>query len=122
MKIKPFDVLAILVSLSVIAIFSWTVYAQPARQLQVVISSPSREWIYPLGTDREIPVAGPIGVSHVHIHGMAAWIAQSPCKNQVCVEAGQITEAGQMIACLPNQVMVIIRGTGDPEELNARLR
>lgn len=30
----------------------------------------------------------------------------SDCKNQVCVHAGSIREAGQQITCLPNRVMV----------------
>ena len=47
----------------------------------------------------------------------AVQMSYSDCKNQICVDDGQITMTNQSIVCLPNKVMVEI--TGGEEDLDA---
>jgi len=35
----------------------------------------------------------------------------SPCRGKVCVHGGWLTEAGELLACLPNKIMVRILGS-----------
>ena len=37
----------------------------------------------------------------------------SDCKNQICVNTGKISRAGEIIVCLPNYVIVEIIGSGE---------
>ena len=40
----------------------------------------------------------------------------SNCKNQICVNTGEISDKGETIVCLPNYVIVEIIGTGEGGE------
>lgn len=120
MKIRILDIAAIALSLAAIAAFSVAAYAPGGGKPEVVISSGGSQWIYPLDREAEIPVPGPLGDTVVHIHGGAVRVESSPCKNQICVASGAISRPGQMIACLPNKVMVRIRGGTDAGGVDAQ--
>lgn len=42
-------------------------------------------------------------------------VKSSSCPNQVCVHSGWISKSGQMIACLPNQVLIRLSGETSEE-------
>lgn len=119
MKIKILDITAILISLAVIAGFSVMVYANPKDQKQVVIEASGKQWVYPLDSEEEVEVPGPLGITRVHVHKGAVDIEDSPCKNKICVAAGDISEVGQWIACLPNNVIVRIEGEAEEGGVDA---
>lgn len=54
------------------------------------------------------------GYNLIRITGDGAYIAEASCRNQICVNAGKHSRPGQIIACLPNRVLV--RLTGQPGE------
>ena len=39
-------------------------------------------------------------------------VAHSDCPNQICVRRGWISRAGQTIVCVPNRVVVEVKGSG----------
>lgn len=44
------------------------------------------------------------------------WVESSDCPGQDCLHTGRITQAGQSIVCLPEQVTVLLRGgSGGPD-------
>ena len=67
--------------------------------------------VYPLGTDREIPVAGPLGTTYVEIKKNRVRILESPCKTRWCIRQGWQMKG--TVICLPNRVMVTI-GSQEP--------
>jgi hypothetical protein len=118
-RIKPLDIVIVLVSAGILAVSAIWAYGPKAGDAKVVIKSQSGEWIYPLTTDREIKVPGPLGDTLVGIHGKTVRIEDSPCPNKTCVAAGAINEAGQWIACLPNQVLVRVEGGAENAGIDA---
>ena len=82
------------------------------------ISSPEGEWIYPLEKELEITVHGPIGTSYIHIESGTARFTDSPCKNKLCITAGEIYSTNSWVACLPNEIFIQIIGAGDEEEID----
>jgi hypothetical protein len=90
-----------------------------SNKLMLKISSPGGEWIYPLDEELEIGIEGPIGTTHIHIESGHAWVSDSPCKNKLCITAGEISSFNTWVACLPNEIFVQIIGTGNKEEVDA---
>jgi hypothetical protein len=78
-----------------------------------VIEASGQTWVYPLGTEAEYRVKGPLGTTVVRVSGSAAWILDSPCKDKLCVHQGKISASGEWAACLPNRVMIRLRGAPD---------
>lgn len=119
MRLKPFDIVIVLASIGIVAASAVWAYGPNTGEDKVVIKARDGEYIYPLDADREVKVPGPLGDTLVEIHGKHVHIADSPCPNKTCVAAGSIGEAGQWLACLPNQVLVRIEGKSDNEGLDA---
>ena len=115
MKLRLFDVLAIALSLAVIAVFSVFAYSGGGRGGEVVIEASGSSWIYPLGEERRIPVNGPLGTTIVVVRDGHASVEDSPCPDKLCVHMAAVSKPGQWIACLPNKVFVRVKGSsGEP--------
>jgi hypothetical protein len=63
-----------------------------------------------LSENRVIPVQGKLGITEVEIVNGKARIRHSPCKNKICIKAGDIQYADRLIACLPNRIVVRVIG------------
>lgn len=116
---KILDIVALLLGISAILLVSLSVYSNSGDVSYVYITGEKGEWIEPLGTNKEIDVAGPIGSTHVHIENGSVAITDSPCENKICVGMGAISQKNQWVACLPNSVFVRIAGLADGEALDA---
>lgn len=64
---------------------------------------------YPLSADAVIDVKTREGTNQLVIQDGAACMQKASCRNQICVESGWISRAGQSIICLPNRVTAEIR-------------
>ena len=84
--------------------------AQSGGESQVRIEGAEESWLYPLDSEVELEVRGPLGHTHVHIHDGAVYVSESPCNQKICIAAGSISAPGTFIACLPNQVLIRIEG------------
>jgi hypothetical protein len=118
-SIKPLDIVIIVLAVAAIAIASISVYDKKNAAPEVVITGQGGEWIYPLKDERQLEIDGPIGVTTVAIHDGKVRIVDSPCPNKTCVAAGAISEPGQWVACLPNQVFVRVEGSSNDKQIDA---
>ncbi|MEJ2200822.1 MAG: NusG domain II-containing protein [Desulfuromonadaceae bacterium] len=73
------------------------------RQGQVIFSAP-------LGVDRTVTLNGPLGETQLRIRDGHAGIISSPCAHKVCIGMGQIAQQGELLACVPNDLLVRIEG------------
>jgi hypothetical protein len=119
MRLRPLDFLVILASLVAIALTSASVYSRRGAALEVLVSSPSGEWIFPIGSERRFAAPGRLGPTWIVIAGKSARIESSPCPNKTCIAAGSIAEAGQWLACLPNEVFVRVEGEAEEGAVDA---
>ena len=116
---KPLDFLAVGLSVFLTVASGVFVYARPSNVFQVIIQGSGRIWVFPRDAEETINVEGPLGTTVVRIHGGSAWVEDSPCDNRTCVASGLIHEQGQWIACLPNNVFVLIEGNQTSGQLDA---
>lgn len=63
-----------------------------------------------LARDGLTEVAGPLGVTRIEVRGSRVRVLTSPCPRQSCRHAGWIEAAGEMLVCLPNQVVIRLPG------------
>lgn len=63
-----------------------------------------------LSENRVVPVKGRLGITKVEIVDGKARIRHSPCKNKICIKAGDIQYADRLIACIPNRIVVRVIG------------
>jgi hypothetical protein len=116
MKIKPGDIIIGTAALCFIVFFSLGIYTHPATGRELHIISQDKEYIYTLQTDEEINIPGPLGTSVIHIENNRVYMHTSPCPLQLCVEKGAIENPGEWIACLPNKILIIIKGKGNDQQ------
>lgn len=64
-----------------------------------------------LARDAQLEVAGPIGATRIEVRSGRARVLASPCAGQSCRHGGWIGTAGEMLVCLPNQVVVRVAGS-----------
>ena len=110
--VKPFDIVVIILALALTLFLAVKVYSGRSGTPQLIVRGLDRNWIYPMTTELEIPVTGPMGETRVLLHSGRAAVVSSPCSGQTCIAAGGITRSGQWLACLPNRVFLLIEGSG----------
>jgi hypothetical protein len=74
---------------------------------------------YPLADDQVLRVQGPLGVSQVEIAGRAVRVLASPCREQLCVRQGWVRNRGEVVVCVPNQLLLQIDGAQPGADLDA---
>jgi hypothetical protein len=57
-------------------------------------------------------INGRIGPSTVEVEGLRIRIAQAPCRDKICVRQGWIEKPGETIVCIPNEIIIDIKGIG----------
>ncbi|MDP3058723.1 MAG: NusG domain II-containing protein [bacterium] len=60
-------------------------------------------------TFERLVVQGANGESVVEIDGARVRMVESACPDKLCVKVGYISRAGEVIVCLPNRVLIIIK-------------
>jgi hypothetical protein len=119
---KPFDYIIFGFALSVTVALAWDVYGNGGKAEQVRISGASGEWVYPLQSETELVLPGPLGDTVVRISNGQAWVESSPCLNQTCIQSGHISRPGAFVACLPNEVLLTIEGGAETNDVDASVR
>lgn len=119
-KIKAVDYLIFFFALSVIALISAQVYSGTSSSAQITISGVEGRWVYPLDQEQTVSIAGPLGETVVRIEEGTVRVLSSPCPEKLCIKTGRIEKPGQWIACLPNRVLITIRGrdTNQPDAIS----
>ncbi|WP_305041502.1 NusG domain II-containing protein [Geoalkalibacter sp.] len=67
----------------------------------------------PLGEARRVALPGPLGDTLLEIADGRARILSSPCPHKVCMGMGGVFRRGELIACIPNRLIISIEGGAD---------
>ena len=59
---------------------------------------------------RSVDLDGPLGKTHLVIDEKGAYVTSSPCPRKVCLAMGPARHSGDLLACVPNRIMVRIEG------------
>ncbi len=66
----------------------------------------------PLTRDRLLELQGPLGETQVEISAGQVRVVSSPCPRKICIGMGSVWRSGDLLACVPNRVVVRIEGEG----------
>lgn len=109
--LKPLDFVTILLFLVTFIIF-FSMIKSKAQRLIIEISTPEEIYTYDMASNREFSVKGTLGQTRIEILDKKVSIVSSPCSNKTCIHQGKISKAGQWLCCAPNQVIVVIKDSG----------
>jgi len=63
-----------------------------------------------LSSDGVSEIKGPLGVTRIEVLGHRVRVLFSPCPRQACRHGGWIGGAGEMLVCLPNEIVIRLPG------------
>ncbi len=114
--LRALDVVIIGLVLALTVVSGVKIYGGREGKALIDIESPEGHWVYTLDEDRRVGIPGPLGDTVVEIKDGHAHVLSSPCANQTCVAAPDISRKGEWNACLPNEVILRIVGTDAAED------
>jgi len=96
-------------------VFAWLHVRQLAGSGQAMVDIYHGQTLlaeYPLQgkTPIHFTATGEIGISDIIITGGSVAITESPCRTRKCILAGHRDRIGDTLVCLPNRILVAIRG------------
>jgi len=99
----------------ILAIAAWPLAGLAAGRAAAVavITGPYATYRVPLDTSRRVDVRGLESTVTVVVGAGSVRVAESGCRDRLCVRRGAIDAAGAAIVCAPNGVTVRIGGRDD---------
>lgn len=83
---------------------------------RIVVTSNGRTcYSAPLDRYDSVDLPGPLGPTHLIIDSRGARISDSPCPRKVCVAMGVARHTGDLLACIPNRILVRVEGSAQEE-------
>lgn len=109
--IKKADIILFIILVSIGFLLSWLAYSAGRTGGEAVVTVDGKVYgVYNLNKNQTITVKQNNNTNKITIKNGQVQMTYSSCKNQVCVKEGAISKTNQSIVCLPNRVMVEIRG------------
>lgn len=62
---------------------------------------------------KNLQIQGAQGLSTIEVENSRIRMVESPCPDQVCVNRGWIERAGEAIVCVPNEIVIKIKGNDE---------
>lgn len=107
--------------LAAACVLTWSLAAVARGEArQIAISSPAGSTSVPVFEDQTIHVQGRAGELVVKIEHGSVRVTDADCPDRICVSTGAVSAPGEVVACVPNGVVLRVEGSGD--ELDVRVR
>jgi len=114
-RLTPLDrVVVLILLLGVVASF-FLIDQRPQGARLVVEQGGRVVFTAPLRDDRTVVLPGPHGETVVTIRHGRACVAAASCPNKVCMGMGEVSRRGELIACVPNALLLHIEGDAGDE-------
>lgn len=111
--LKWADIPIFLINITIIVLFSLSVYSSSSQEPQVYIETEEDRWIYSIEEEQILNIPGRIGDSLVEIKEGKVRFLDSPCQDKLCEQMGWLESVNDWSACLPNGIMLIVEGESD---------
>jgi hypothetical protein len=118
------SVLDVLLVLALLAVPVWSLVASRraagGRAAAYIFHDNRLVGVYPLDRDQVVRISHdrPDDVT-IEISGGRVRVAESDCLKGICKSAGWVKTPGRSIVCLPNRVVVEIRGQNDEYDVES---
>jgi hypothetical protein len=107
----------LLIVVAVLVALSFLLLLRQNSGARVVVSSDDRiVFVAPLNKDQLVELEGPLGITVLQIKNGAARVVSSPCAHKVCIHMGEATHTGDLLACVPNKLVMTIEGDSAEED------
>jgi hypothetical protein len=93
---------------------AWVATA-PGGTHVIVTSGDQTLFTAPLNQPHNVDLNGPLGQTHLVIDAQGARITSSPCPRKICISMGSARQRGDLLACVPNRILVRIDSPADGE-------
>ena len=109
--VRPADILILALAAALVGA-SYAFFWGPRVEGDTAVISVGHDTVaeVSLSTDGTFPVKGLLGDSILQVEGGRIRFVESPCPGRYCIHTGWIDRTGEVAACLPNGVVVEIRG------------
>ncbi len=101
--------LILLLSFAALLSLIWSVGRASGHQV-IIYEEEQIVFVGPLNQDRAFSAVGPLGETRIEISEGRARVTSSPCPHKVCIAMGKVWRNGDLLACVPNRVVVRIEG------------
>lgn len=109
-ELRPYDIVIVVLAVTITVAFSFFAVGRGGTAGSVEIKTDNGTFVYPLDEDRHIHAEGPLGTSEIIVEDGRVRFTASPCRDKICITAGDLSRTGEWAACLPNRVFVTITG------------
>lgn len=105
------DTLAIFFALILLPLLYYQLWRpQTSATHASIIDSHQHITVASLEDAKQLNIRGELGDSVLNIEDGKIRFAQSPCKGKVCIHRGWLQYSGEVMACLPNKVIIKLGG------------
>lgn len=67
---------------------------------------------------KTIPIETEFGYNLIEIGDDEVWVVEASCPDELDVKQGKISRSGEIIVCLPNKLVIEIKGTDETGEID----
>jgi len=88
----------------------WWSLSQDSGSKLVVEQDGRVQYVAPLTQEARIEIKGPLGPTVIEVRAGRARVVAASCPQRLCMGMGSIHRKDQVVACLPNRVLLRISG------------
>lgn len=115
-RLTPFDRRLVLF-LAVLVAISFLLPLQQGVGVRVLVDSGDKTiFVADLNKDQQVELPGPLGMTLLRIADGSAQIVSSPCPQKICIGMGKAQHSGDLLACVPNRIVIRIEGDRGKQE------
>ena len=67
---------------------------------------------------KTIPIETEFGYNLIEVGDGEVWVIEASCPDELDIKQGKISNSGEIIVCLPNRLVVEIKGTDETGEID----
>lgn len=117
---KKADIFIIVIYIVLSIFVTYTLVDEPSAEGQKhMVVKVDGQIVYeenlPIEGEKEVPIESDYGVNILKINGDHVRVIESTCPNKICIDDGEIHEHGQILACLPNHMVIEIIGENEDD-------
>lgn len=109
-RINRRDFFAVLAVLSLALLLFLRPWQSREDGTYLIVSTPDGTGEYRLDEDRELEITSRGITLRIVIRDGAAYVAESTCRDRVCVNSGKLTKGGDSLLCAPAGVRLKVKG------------
>ena len=64
----------------------------------------------PVASEKRLPISTTHGNNKIVVNGNEIKILDADCKDELCIKQGSISKVGKTLICLPNELIIEIKG------------